>query len=48
MEALGSDDGREIALELDRLREAGVLVRAGNDGEWALGKGGEEAGAGKR
>ena len=47
MEALGSDDGREVALELDSLREEGVLVRAGNNGEWALGKSGENATAGK-
>jgi 2,5-furandicarboxylate decarboxylase 1 len=36
MEALGSDDGREIALELDRLREAGILTRL-DEGQWALG-----------
>jgi len=35
MEAVGSQDGREVALELDRLREEGVLTRLGN-GEWAL------------
>jgi len=35
MEAVGSQDGREIALELDRLREEGVLTRLAN-GEWAL------------
>jgi 2,5-furandicarboxylate decarboxylase 1 len=35
MTALGSDDGREIALELDALREEGVLCRM-RDGEWAL------------
>jgi 3-polyprenyl-4-hydroxybenzoate decarboxylase len=33
--ALGSADGREIALELDVLRERGVLTRLPN-GEWAL------------
>src|SRR5262245_55128015 len=33
--ALGSTDGREIALELDILRERGVLRRLPN-GEWAL------------
>jgi hypothetical protein len=33
--ALGSSDGREIALELDALRERGVLTRLDN-GEWAL------------
>lgn len=27
MDALGSDDGREIVLELDELREKGVLTR---------------------
>jgi 2,5-furandicarboxylate decarboxylase 1 len=35
MTALGSTDGREIALELDALSEAGVLRRM-PDGEWAL------------
>jgi 3-polyprenyl-4-hydroxybenzoate decarboxylase len=35
MSALGTDDGREIALELDALREEGVLFRE-RDGEWAL------------
>jgi 2,5-furandicarboxylate decarboxylase 1 len=40
MEALGSDDGREIALELATLREEGVLVR-NDDGQWALGSGGD-------
>jgi UbiD family decarboxylase len=33
--AIGSMDGREIALELDLLRERGVLTRLPN-GEWAL------------
>src|SRR5262249_53108880 len=33
--AIGSSDGREIALELDVLRERGVLTRLPN-GEWAL------------
>jgi UbiD family decarboxylase len=33
--AMGSTDGREIALELDTLRERGVLTRMPN-GEWAL------------
>jgi 3-polyprenyl-4-hydroxybenzoate decarboxylase len=33
--AIGSSDGREIALELDTLRERGVLTRLPN-GEWAL------------
>jgi UbiD family decarboxylase len=32
---LGSNDGREIALELDVLRERGVLIRLPN-GEWSL------------
>ena len=36
MAALGSDDGREIAVELDALREEGALRRM-PDGEWALG-----------
>jgi UbiD family decarboxylase len=35
MEALGSKDGREIALELHALYEQGVLTRL-RDGEWAL------------
>jgi 2,5-furandicarboxylate decarboxylase 1 len=35
MTALGSQDGRELALELDTLREEGVLIRL-RDGEWAL------------
>lgn len=35
MEAVGSRDGREVALELDRLREEGILMRFDN-GEWAL------------
>jgi UbiD family decarboxylase len=33
--AMGSNDGREIALELDILRERGVLTRLPN-GEWTL------------
>ena len=37
MEALGSDDGREIALELDELREEGVLAR-GPNWQWELTK----------
>ena len=35
MDALGSDDGREIAAELDELREKGVLAR-GPNGQWQL------------
>jgi 2,5-furandicarboxylate decarboxylase 1 len=35
MTALGSEDGRELALELDVLREEGILCRM-PDGEWAL------------
>jgi 2,5-furandicarboxylate decarboxylase 1 len=35
MAALGSKDGREIAMELDRLRGQGALAR-GEDGEWML------------
>ena len=35
MTALGSTDGREIALELDALSQEGVLCRL-RDGEWAL------------
>jgi hypothetical protein len=37
MAALGSKDGREIVLELDKLRQRGALERAGN-GEWSLRK----------
>jgi hypothetical protein len=33
--ALGSTDGREIALELEALNQEGVLCRL-RDGEWAL------------
>lgn len=36
MQALGSKDGREVALELERLREAGTVVRLATNGEWAL------------
>jgi 2,5-furandicarboxylate decarboxylase 1 len=35
MEALGSTDGREVALELHALHEQGALTRL-RDGEWAL------------
>jgi len=35
MACLGSHDGREIALELDRLRGQGTLARS-SDGEWML------------
>lgn len=35
MEAVGSRDGREVALELERLREEGILARLDN-GEWTL------------
>ncbi len=35
MDALGSKDGREVALALDELREEGVLSRL-DDGEWTL------------
>jgi 2,5-furandicarboxylate decarboxylase 1 len=35
MASLGSKDGREIVMELDRLRDKGVLAR-GKDGEWML------------
>ena len=38
MDALGSTDGREIALELDRLSEEGVIMRL-RDGEWSLNEG---------
>jgi 2,5-furandicarboxylate decarboxylase 1 len=37
MEAVGSRDGREVAMELYRLREEGVLDRDAN-GEWKIGK----------
>jgi len=37
MDALGSDDGREIAVELDELREEGVLSR-GPNWRWQLDK----------
>jgi 2,5-furandicarboxylate decarboxylase 1 len=37
MAALGSRDGREIVVELDRLREQGALTR-GRNGEWVLTK----------
>jgi hypothetical protein len=33
--ALGSTDGREIALQLDNLREQDLVTRLAN-GEWAL------------
>ena len=35
MASLGSKDGREIAMELDRLRGQGMLARS-KDGEWML------------
>jgi UbiD family decarboxylase len=35
MEAVGSRDGREVALELDQLREEGILARL-EAGEWML------------
>ena len=35
MASLGSKDGREIAMELDRLRRRGLLARS-KDGEWVL------------
>jgi 2,5-furandicarboxylate decarboxylase 1 len=37
MDALGSDDGREIVLQLDELREEGVLTR-GPNWQWQLAK----------
>jgi hypothetical protein len=37
MTSLGSKDGREIILALDRLREQGQVTR-GENGEWALRK----------
>jgi hypothetical protein len=38
MEAVGSRDGRDVALELNRLREEGILDRLSN-GEWTVKKG---------
>lgn len=38
MEAVGSRDGREVSMELNRLREEGVLDRQPN-GEWTVRKG---------
>ncbi len=35
MDLLASKDGREVALELDELREQGVLSRL-DDGQWTL------------
>jgi hypothetical protein len=35
MDLLGSNDGREVALALDELREQGVLSRL-DTGEWML------------
>ena len=35
MDALGSKDGREVALQLDELREQGILARL-DDGQWTL------------
>jgi UbiD family decarboxylase len=35
MDAMGSRDGREIALALDELREEGILARL-DDGQWTL------------
>jgi hypothetical protein len=35
MASLGSRDGREVAMELDRLRGQGALSRS-KDGEWML------------
>jgi UbiD family decarboxylase len=37
MDAVGSRDGREVAMELNRLREEGILDRQPN-GEWSLNK----------
>jgi len=38
MRSLGSEDGREVALELDALRERGVLERVEHTGQWTLKK----------
>jgi hypothetical protein len=35
MDALGTDDGREVALEVNGLYEQGIVTRL-TDGEWAL------------
>jgi hypothetical protein len=35
MEAVGSKDGREVAISLDQLRENGTLTRL-KEGQWAL------------
>ena len=35
MDAVGSQDGREVALALDELREEGILARL-DDGQWTL------------
>lgn len=42
MEAVGSRDGREVAMELNRLREEGTLDRLAN-GEWTVKKTGAQA-----
>ena len=39
VEAVGSDDGRDVALALDEMRQLGILTRL-PDGEWALQPGG--------
>ncbi len=38
MRSLGSEDGREVALELDALREERVLERVEHTGQWTLKK----------
>ena len=38
MEDVGSNDGREVGLELAALREAGAITRLRN-GEWTLAEG---------
>jgi len=35
MEGIGTDDGRALTLELDRLQRDGILGR-GSNGEWLL------------
>ncbi len=42
MEAVGSRDGREVSMELNRLREEGTLDRLAN-GEWTVKKAGASA-----
>jgi DNA-binding IclR family transcriptional regulator len=36
MAAVGSDDGREVVLALEALRQQGLLGRDGGDGRYSL------------